>query len=61
MKQDALFSPAETEVERRLEFVHQPGPVTKAVGDDVLLPCVVSGFPAPEVRWMLGDRLMEER
>ncbi|XP_035251677.1 neogenin isoform X8 [Anguilla anguilla] len=50
----------ETEVERKLEFLQQPGPVTKAVGDDVLLPCVVTGFPAPEVRWMLGDKPIEE-
>ncbi|KAI1904386.1 hypothetical protein AGOR_G00005110 [Albula goreensis] len=50
----------ETEAERKLEFLRQPGPVTKTVGDDVLLPCVVTGYPAPEVRWMLGDKLIEE-
>ncbi|KAJ8417141.1 hypothetical protein AAFF_G00283680 [Aldrovandia affinis] len=50
----------ETEAERKLEFVRQPGPVTMAVGEEVLLPCVVTGYPAPEVRWMLGDKLIEE-
>ncbi|KAJ8249260.1 hypothetical protein GJAV_G00232900 [Gymnothorax javanicus] len=50
----------ETEVERKLEFLLQLGPLTKTVGDGALMPCVVSGFPAPEVRWLLGDKVIEE-
>uniref|UniRef100_A0AAQ4R1G3 Neogenin 1b n=1 Tax=Gasterosteus aculeatus aculeatus TaxID=481459 RepID=A0AAQ4R1G3_GASAC len=45
----------ETGEERKLEFLVQPAPVTKAVGADVLLPCLVTGFPAPRLRWMFGD------
>uniref|UniRef100_A0A7N5ZV81 Neogenin 1b n=1 Tax=Anabas testudineus TaxID=64144 RepID=A0A7N5ZV81_ANATE len=47
----------ETGEERKLEFLVQPGPVTKVVGTSVLLPCVVTGYPAPHVRWMFGDKL----
>uniref|UniRef100_A0A7N6A0H1 Neogenin 1b n=1 Tax=Anabas testudineus TaxID=64144 RepID=A0A7N6A0H1_ANATE len=43
----------ETGEERKLEFLVQPGPVTKVVGTSVLLPCVVTGYPAPHVRWIL--------
>lgn len=31
------------------------------MGATVLLPCVVTGYPAPHVRWMIGDKLLEER
>lgn len=50
----------ETGEERKLEFLLQPVSVTKVVGATVLLPCVVTGYPAPHVRWMMGDRLLEE-
>ncbi|KAK9542393.1 hypothetical protein VZT92_000259 [Zoarces viviparus] len=50
----------ETGEERKPEFLVQPVSVTKAVGDGVLLPCLVTGFPAPHVRWMFGDKLLEE-
>ncbi|XP_059203801.1 neogenin 1a isoform X7 [Centropristis striata] len=50
----------ETGEERKVEFLVQPAAVTKTVGDSVLLPCVVTGFPAPQVRWMFGDKLLEE-
>ncbi|XP_062254822.1 neogenin 1a isoform X7 [Platichthys flesus] len=50
----------ETEDERKPEFLVQPAAVIKALGLSVLLPCVVSGFPAPTVRWMLGDKLLQE-
>lgn len=56
------FSPIEeTGEERKPEFLVQPASVTKVVGASVLLPCVVTGFPAPNVRWMLGDKLLLER
>ncbi|XP_029000771.1 neogenin 1a isoform X3 [Betta splendens] len=50
----------ETGEERKLEFLVQPVSVTKASGTNVLLPCVVTGHPAPHVRWMFGDKLLEE-
>lgn len=50
----------ETGDERKLEFLMQPAPVTKVLGSSVLLPCVVTGYPAPHVRWMLGDKPLEE-
>uniref|UniRef100_A0A4W6F1B5 Neogenin n=1 Tax=Lates calcarifer TaxID=8187 RepID=A0A4W6F1B5_LATCA len=46
--------------ERKLEFLLQPVSVTKVVGASVLLPCVVTGYPAPHVRWMFGDKLLQE-
>eukprot|EP00064_Thunnus_orientalis_P008215 superscaffoldBa00000964_g8238 len=50
----------ETGEERKLEFLMQPVSVTKAVGASVLLPCVATGYPAPHVRWMFEDKLLEE-
>uniref|UniRef100_UPI0037E9232F neogenin 1a n=1 Tax=Semicossyphus pulcher TaxID=241346 RepID=UPI0037E9232F len=50
----------ETGDERKLEFLVQPASVTKVVGASVLLPCVATGYPAPQVRWMLGDKMLEE-
>ncbi|XP_067351865.1 neogenin 1a isoform X8 [Channa argus] len=51
---------AETGEERKLEFVVQPMSVTKVVGNSMLMPCVVTGYPAPNVRWMFEDKLLEE-
>lgn len=56
-----LFLILDTGEERKLEFLVQPGPVTKVVGTGVLLPCVATGSPAPTVYWMFGDKLLEER
>ncbi|XP_056223170.1 neogenin 1a isoform X14 [Seriola aureovittata] len=50
----------ETGEERKLELLVQPVSVTKVVGASVLLPCVVAGYPAPHVRWMFGDKLLQE-
>uniref|UniRef100_A0AAZ3Q5V7 Neogenin n=1 Tax=Oncorhynchus tshawytscha TaxID=74940 RepID=A0AAZ3Q5V7_ONCTS len=50
----------ETGEERQLEFLVEPLPVTKVVGASLLLPCVVTGYPTPYVRWMVGDKLVEE-
>ncbi|XP_068427578.1 neogenin 1a isoform X3 [Clinocottus analis] len=50
----------ETGEDRKPEFLVQPASVTKALGAGVLLPCLVSGFPVPHVRWMFGDKLLEE-
>ncbi|XP_041839895.1 neogenin 1a isoform X5 [Melanotaenia boesemani] len=50
----------ETGEERKLEFLVQPVSVAKVLGTSVLLPCVVSGFPSPLIRWMFGDKVLEE-
>ncbi|XP_062274919.1 neogenin 1a isoform X1 [Scomber scombrus] len=50
----------ETGEERKPEFLVQPVSVTKTVGASVLLPCMASGYPAPHVRWMFDDKLLEE-
>uniref|UniRef100_A0A8C9W0V3 Neogenin 1 n=1 Tax=Scleropages formosus TaxID=113540 RepID=A0A8C9W0V3_SCLFO len=42
-------------VERKPVFLRQPQAVTRTAGENVLLPCVVMGYPTPSVRWMLGD------
>lgn len=39
----------------------QPASVAKLLGASVLLPCVATGSPAPHIRWMFGDKLLEER
>lgn len=58
----SLFSRfSEADQEQKLEFLLEPASVTKALGAAALLPCVVTGYPAPHVRWMLGDKLVEER
>uniref|UniRef100_A0A3Q3QUW4 Neogenin n=1 Tax=Monopterus albus TaxID=43700 RepID=A0A3Q3QUW4_MONAL len=46
--------------ERKLEFLVQPVPVSKVKGTSVLLPCVVTGYPAPHIHWMFGDKLLDE-
>lgn len=50
----------ETGEERKLEFLVQPVPVSKVKGTSVLLPCVVTGYPAPHIHWMFGDKLLDE-
>ncbi|XP_039650844.1 neogenin 1a isoform X5 [Perca fluviatilis] len=50
----------ETGEESKLEFLVQPVPVNKVVGASVLLPCLVTGYPVPHIRWMFGDKLLEE-
>lgn len=55
------FRFSEPDQEQKLEFLLEPASVTKVLGATALLPCVVTGYPAPHVRWMLGDKLVEER
>ncbi|XP_053173165.1 neogenin 1a isoform X3 [Scomber japonicus] len=50
----------ETGEERKPEFLVQPVSVTKTVGASVLLPCMANGYPAPHIRWMFEDKLLEE-
>ncbi|KAF7668299.1 hypothetical protein LDENG_00019590 [Lucifuga dentata] len=51
---------SETGEERKLEFLVQPVAMTKVIGASVLLPCAVTGYPTPQIRWMFGDKLLEE-
>uniref|UniRef100_A0A8C1BBZ6 Neogenin 1a n=1 Tax=Cyprinus carpio carpio TaxID=630221 RepID=A0A8C1BBZ6_CYPCA len=46
--------------ERTLEFLLEPQHVSKAVGESVLLPCVVTGHPTADVTWMHKDQLIEK-
>ncbi|XP_051503866.1 neogenin-like isoform X12 [Myxocyprinus asiaticus] len=47
--------------ERSLEFLLEPQSVSKVVGENVLLPCVVTGYSTDGyVRWMHKDQLIEE-
>ncbi|XP_008335275.1 neogenin 1a isoform X3 [Cynoglossus semilaevis] len=50
----------ETGDDRKLEFLVPPVPVTKVVGTNVLLPCVVTGYPTAQIHWMFGDKPLEE-
>ncbi|XP_073762244.1 neogenin 1a isoform X47 [Danio rerio] len=50
----------ETGEERTLEFLQEPQHVSKLVGESVLLPCVVTGYPTPEITWMYKDQLIED-
>uniref|UniRef100_A0AAY4D336 Contactin-3 n=1 Tax=Denticeps clupeoides TaxID=299321 RepID=A0AAY4D336_9TELE len=43
-----------------LEFLRQPSDVSKVMGDGVLLPCVVTGFPVPDVHWTHNGQPVEE-
>lgn len=56
-----LYFFLEPGLDRKLEFLLEPVSLTKVLGATALLPCVVSGYPPPHVRWMLGDKLVEER
>ncbi|XP_030630781.1 neogenin [Chanos chanos] len=56
---ELLLLPDSTD-ERRLEILQGPVAMTKVVGEHVLLPCVVKGYPSPSVRWMLGDQFIDE-
>ncbi|KAL0187964.1 hypothetical protein M9458_015063, partial [Cirrhinus mrigala] len=48
-----------SEEERTLEFLLEPQPVSKVVGESVLLPCVVTGYPTAYITWMHKDQLIE--
>uniref|UniRef100_A0A673G5B5 Neogenin-like n=1 Tax=Sinocyclocheilus rhinocerous TaxID=307959 RepID=A0A673G5B5_9TELE len=46
--------------ERTLEFLLEPQHVSKVVGESVLLPCVVTGYPTAYVTWMHKDQLIDK-
>ncbi|XP_052416616.1 neogenin 1a isoform X9 [Carassius gibelio] len=45
--------------ERTLEFLLEPQHVSKAIGESVLLPCVVTGHPTAYITWTHKDQLIE--
>uniref|UniRef100_A0A671QUP5 Neogenin-like n=1 Tax=Sinocyclocheilus anshuiensis TaxID=1608454 RepID=A0A671QUP5_9TELE len=46
--------------ERTLEFLLEAQHVSKVVGESVLLPCVVTGYPTAYVTWMHKDQLIDK-
>lgn len=47
-------------VEEKLETLQGPVAVAKVVGESVLLPCVMKGYPVPVIRWTFNDRPIDE-
>ncbi|XP_053092526.1 neogenin isoform X7 [Pangasianodon hypophthalmus] len=47
-------------VNERMEVLMGPSAVSKPVGEMVLLPCVVKGFPLPVIRWMRNSKIIDE-
>ncbi|XP_078541165.1 neogenin isoform X4 [Lissotriton helveticus] len=41
--------------DRRLSFLVQPTPITKVVGQSVIVPCAASGSPAPIIHWTKNE------
>lgn len=56
-----LCSVSDTAVDERMEVLIGPSAASKPVGETVLLPCVVKGFPLPVVRWLRNSRIIDER
>ncbi|XP_053346645.1 neogenin isoform X2 [Clarias gariepinus] len=50
----------DTAVDERMEVLIGPSAASKPVGETVLLPCVVKGFPLPVVRWLRNSRIIDE-
>uniref|UniRef100_A0A673ND90 Neogenin 1a n=1 Tax=Sinocyclocheilus rhinocerous TaxID=307959 RepID=A0A673ND90_9TELE len=53
------LDPIDNWEERTLEFLMEPQHVSKVVGESVLLPCVVTGYPTAYVTWTHKDQLIE--
>lgn len=45
----------------RMEVLMGPSAVSKPVGEVVILPCVVKGFPSPFIRWIQNGKAIDER
>lgn len=41
--------------DRRLSFLIQPTPITKVVGQSVIVPCAAAGSPAPIIHWTKNE------
>ncbi|XP_076879848.1 neogenin 1a isoform X3 [Brachyhypopomus gauderio] len=50
----------ETWVWRQPEFLRQPVPVSRVLGEKALLACVVSGYPTPSVHWTHNGEPVDE-
>ncbi|XP_060231105.1 neogenin isoform X8 [Meriones unguiculatus] len=42
-----------------LLFLLRPSSVIKVIGQSVVLPCVASGLPAPVIRWMKNEEVLD--
>uniref|UniRef100_A0A8C2KQH5 Neogenin 1 n=1 Tax=Cyprinus carpio TaxID=7962 RepID=A0A8C2KQH5_CYPCA len=51
---------ADSGVEEKLETLQGPAAVAKVVGESVLLPCVMKGYPVPVIRWTFNGRPVDE-
>lgn len=56
-----VFPILDSAIEERMEVLMGPSAVSKPVGETVLLPCVVKGFPLPVIRWMRSSKVIGER
>lgn len=45
----------DTGEDRRLSFLIQPTPITKVVGQSVIVPCAAAGSPAPIIHWTKNE------
>ncbi|XP_060770509.1 neogenin isoform X6 [Neoarius graeffei] len=60
MSQDAQLELLSDSAVERMEVLMGPSAVSKPVGDTVLLPCVVKGFPLPVIRWTRNSQVIDE-
>ncbi|XP_073725123.1 neogenin isoform X2 [Misgurnus anguillicaudatus] len=51
---------ADSGVEEKVETLQGPVAVAKVVGESVLLPCVMKGYPVPVIRWTFNGRPVDE-
>lgn len=56
-----VFPVLDSTIEERMEVLMAPSAMSKPVGETVLLPCVVKGFPLPVIRWMRNSKVVDER
>ncbi|XP_051976002.1 neogenin [Xyrauchen texanus] len=51
---------ADLGAEEKLETLQSPVAMAKVVGESVLLPCVMKGYPIPVIRWTFNGRPIDE-
>ncbi|XP_073918170.1 neogenin isoform X11 [Castor canadensis] len=51
-----LSDPEETP---NLAFLKQPSSLVRVMGQNAVLPCVASGFPAPAIRWLKNEEVLD--
>lgn len=42
-----------------LVFLMRPSSMIKVIGQSAVLPCVASGLPAPVIRWMKNEDVLD--